>query len=133
MNNENIFSKILGITEDDEVQVEEIEEDPYDEEDHYVDPWWQHLINATKVCIENELTELQRKYILLYYKDGWTMEEIAALKGTTHQKVSNVLRAGERNLRKFLRYAHPNLLYLSENFEEPVKHENRRDSYIMNN
>ena len=51
----------------------------------------------------NCLTEVQKRRIKLYYFEDKTVEEIAKLEKTSHQAVSETIRKGIVNIRKFLK------------------------------
>lgn len=74
------------------------------------DPAYKHLKNAFRVAIRNELTEQQRTYIMSYYYDSLTMEEIARQFSVNKSTVSRTIRRAEQRLERVLRYAHPRLL-----------------------
>ena len=49
-----------------------------------------------------QLPEKQRRRLILYYFDGLTYEQIAAIEGCAFQVVAKSVRAAEKNLKKFL-------------------------------
>lgn len=51
----------------------------------------------------NCLSEIQKRRIKLYYFEDKTVEEIAKLEKTSHQAVSETIRKGIVNIRKFLK------------------------------
>ena len=51
----------------------------------------------------NCLSEVQKRRIKLYYFEDKTVEEIAKLEKTSHQAVSETIRKGIVNIRKFLK------------------------------
>ena len=69
------------------------------------DPAYRHLMNAFRVAARDELTEQQRTYIMAYYYNRLTMEEIAE-----QSTVSRTIKRAEQRLQRVLRYAHPRLL-----------------------
>ena len=52
-----------------------------------------------------DITEKQRKYLLLYYADGLNMNEIGRQEGVDKSTVSRTIRRGEERLRRCLRRA----------------------------
>ena len=74
------------------------------------DPAYRHLINAFRIAVRNELTEQQRTYIMAYYYDRLTMEEIAEQFTVNKSTVSRTIKRAEQRLQRVLRYAHPRLL-----------------------
>lgn len=74
------------------------------------DPAYEHLINATRVAIRDELTEIQRTYLMEYYQDKLLMREIAERHGVNTATVSRSIQKSEQQLKAVLRYAHPRLL-----------------------
>ena len=51
----------------------------------------------------NQLSDIQRRRIKLYYFEDKTVEEIAKIERTTHQAVSETIRSGLANIRKILK------------------------------
>ena len=51
----------------------------------------------------NQLSDIQRRRIKLYYFEDKTVEEIAKIERTTHQAVSETIRRGLANIRKILK------------------------------
>ena len=49
------------------------------------------------------LSDVQKRRIKLYYFEDKTIEEIAKLERTSHQAVSETIRAGIKNIRKMLK------------------------------
>lgn len=47
-----------------------------------------HLKKAAAVAIKRELTDVQREYLMLYFGDGYSMTEIAEIKGVAVSSVS---------------------------------------------
>lgn len=76
--------------------------------------FYKHLINALHVAIAEELTGQQRAYILAYYYDRNTQEEIAKKYSVNKSTVSRTIRTAEKKLEHVLRYASPRLLKASE-------------------
>lgn len=74
------------------------------------DPTYKHLMNAFRVAIRNELTEQQRTYLMAYYYERLTMEEIARQFSVNKATVSRTIKRAEQRLELVLRYAHPHLL-----------------------
>ena len=74
------------------------------------DPAYRHLMNAFRVAARDELTEQQRTYIMAYYYNRLTMEEIAEQFGVNKSTVSRTIKRAEQRLQRVLRYAHPRLL-----------------------
>lgn len=61
-------------------------------------------VRALRAAWATELTERQKYYILLYYHDKRTMEDIAAFCGVNVGTVSRTLARGRNRLRKVLRF-----------------------------
>ena len=74
------------------------------------DPAYRHLMNAFRVAARDELTEQQRTYIMAYYYNRLTMEEITEQFGVNKSTVSRTIKRAEQRLQRVLRYAHPRLL-----------------------
>lgn len=74
------------------------------------DPFHQHLLNAFRVAVIEELTEIQRTYIVAYYYDRNTMEEIAEKFAVNKSTVSRTINTAKKRLERVLRYASPILL-----------------------
>ena len=55
-------------------------------------------------ALHEDITEKQRKYLLLYYADGLNMNEIGRQEGVDKSTVSRTIRRGEERLRRCLRY-----------------------------
>ncbi len=51
----------------------------------------------------NQLSDIQKRRIELYYFENKTVEEIAIIEKTTHQAVSETIRNGVANIRKKLK------------------------------
>ncbi len=62
------------------------------------------VIRALRAAWATELTERQKYYILLYYHDRLTMQDIAARCGVNVGTVSRTLARGRNRLRKVLRF-----------------------------
>lgn len=86
------------------------------------DPAYRHLMNAFRVAARDELTEQQRTYIMAYYYNRLTMEEIAEQFGVNKSTVSRTIKRAEQRLQRVLRYAHPRLL------DHPEKSVTRKSS-----
>ncbi len=65
-----------------------------------------NLITALK----HDITPLQRTYIIEYYGQCLTMQEIAERHGVNKSTVSRTIARGRRRLQKFLKYGMKNLL-----------------------
>jgi len=74
------------------------------------DPAYRHLMNAFRVAIRDELTEQQRTYIMAYYFERLTMEEVSERFAVNKSTVSRTIKRAEQRLQRVLRYAHPRLL-----------------------
>ena len=46
------------------------------------------------------LTKKQQQVIYLYYREGWTLEQIAQQFGVTYQYIRQIRKKAERNLRR---------------------------------
>lgn len=53
---------------------------------------------------DRELTKTQRKYLLMYYQEVMTMQEIADCCGVDRATVSRTLRRARLRLRRVLQY-----------------------------
>ncbi len=73
-----------------------------------------HLINALRVALVEELTEQQHAYIVAYYYDRNTQEEIAKIFSVSKSTVSRTIKTAEKKLEHVLRYASPRLLKASK-------------------
>lgn len=62
------------------------------------------IVRAVRRAWQNELTDCQRKYLLLYYQDTMTMREIAARCGVNTATVSRTLKRARNRLRQVLQY-----------------------------
>lgn len=51
----------------------------------------------------NQLSDVQKRRIKLYYFEDKTVEEIAKMEKTTHQAVSETIRTGIANIKKILK------------------------------
>lgn len=70
----------------------------------------EHLRNALRFAIIQELTDQQREYLMAYCYEEKTMEEIAKERGVDKSTISRTISRGMKKLEKVLRYAHPQLL-----------------------
>ena len=61
-------------------------------------------------ALQEEVTPLQRKYLLLYYSEGLNMREIADRFGVERSTVSRTIQRGEGRLKRCLRYGAAALL-----------------------
>ena len=61
-------------------------------------------------ALREEVTARQRQVLFLYYEQGLTMKEIAALLGIDRSTVSRTMKRGETRLRRCLRYGGAALL-----------------------
>lgn len=107
---------IFGVGPNDNTQPEDEMIDPMTMDYYESDPWWEHLVNATRVAIIEELTDIERQYISAYYQEKLSVEEIAKEFGKSKTTVYNKIIKAEDKLRRVLRYAHPN--YLNQDIEE---------------
>ena len=64
-------------------------------------------------ALGEDVTECQRKYLVLYYQDGLTMEEIGERVGVNKSTVCRTLKRGEKRLERCLRYGAQSLLRAS--------------------
>lgn len=74
------------------------------------DPAYRHLMNAFRVAVRDELTEQQCTYIMAYYFERLTMEEVSERFAVNKSTVSRTIKRAEQRLQRVLRYAHPRLL-----------------------
>lgn len=51
----------------------------------------------------SQLSDTQKRRIILYYFENKTVEEIAVMEKTTHQAISKTIRKGIKDLRKILK------------------------------
>lgn len=84
--------------------------DLWNEQNNDGDLFHRHLINAFRIAIRDELTERQRTYIMAYYYDHLTMEEIAEKFAVNTSTVCRVISRAKKRLEHVLRYASPSLL-----------------------
>ena len=61
-------------------------------------------------ALRNDITERQREYMLMYYGQNMTMEEIAQHCHVNKSTVSRTLKRGRARLHRCLRYGASNLL-----------------------
>lgn len=61
-------------------------------------------------ALRQDITKQQRKYMMLYYGKGMTMEAIAKQCGVNKSTVSRTLSRGRKRLYRCLRYGASNLL-----------------------
>ena len=59
-----------------------------------------NLIHA----LQEDITEKQRTALLLYYGEGYTMQEIGEKLGVDKSTVSRTIKRGEKRLQRCLRY-----------------------------
>ena len=62
------------------------------------------LIRAVRAAWTSELTPCQKRYMLLYYRDLHTMQEIADFYGVNVGTVSRTLTRARNRLRRVIRY-----------------------------
>ncbi|MBR3269230.1 MAG: sigma-70 family RNA polymerase sigma factor [Oscillospiraceae bacterium] len=62
------------------------------------------ILRAIRGAWINELTDRQRYYLLLYYRDLHTMQDIAEISGVTIGTVSRTLRRARNRLKRVLQY-----------------------------
>ena len=62
------------------------------------------------MAIKEELTDLERESIMLYYGQRMNMVDIAAMKGTAPSSVSRNISRAEAKLKKVLKYGGKRLL-----------------------
>lgn len=79
------------------------------------------LKTVLRYAINQELTEKQREYLMLYFVDGKTMQEIAEIFSINKATVQKAICRAKENLLHILRYADPRFLEA----QTPVK--NKRD------
>ena len=65
-------------------------------------------------ALREEVTERQRRMLLLYYGEGQNMTEIGQLLGVNKSTVSRTIRRGEKRLQRCVRYGAGRLLRESE-------------------
>lgn len=70
-------------------------------------------IEILRAAIKNDLSEKQRAYLTLYYRDGMTQSEIGELYGIRKSAVSRTINRAIRNLKRVMRYADKRFLALS--------------------
>lgn len=107
---------IFGVGPNDNTQPEDEMIDPMTMDYYESDPWWDHLVNATKVAIMEELNEEERQFISSYYIEKMSVEDIAKQVGKSKTTVYSKIIKAEDKLRRVLRYAHPR--YLNQNLED---------------
>ena len=69
-----------------------------------------HTRNCIAVIMQNELTEKQRTYLLMYVVENKTLDQIASEMGVNKSTASRVVKAGRKKMAKFLAYTAPHLL-----------------------
>lgn len=67
-------------------------------------PEMKRLQNAISYAWKNELSPTQRRYFLLYYRDGLNMREVGARCRVAESTVSRTLTRARRTLRHYLMY-----------------------------
>ena len=55
-------------------------------------------------ALQEDITEKQRTALLLYYGEGYTMQEIGEKLGVDKSTVSRTIKRGEKRLQRCLRY-----------------------------
>lgn len=65
-------------------------------------------------ALRQDVTPCQREYMVLYYLEGRSMEEIARMKGVNKSTVSRTVKRGRERLYRCLRYGASNLLEQAE-------------------
>ena len=65
-------------------------------------------------ALRQDITEKQRRYMLLYYGQGMNMDAIARACGVSKSTVSRTLKRGRQRLYRCLRYGASNLLEQAE-------------------
>lgn len=68
------------------------------------------LRRALSQALREDVTEKQRRALLLYYGEGLNMTEIGQRLGVDKSTVSRTIRRGEKNLRRCVRYGAARLL-----------------------
>lgn len=63
-------------------------------------------------ALHEDISEKQRKYLLLYYGEGLNTVQIAAQEGVDKSTVARTIRRGEEALRRCLRYGAKRLLLM---------------------
>ena len=65
---------------------------------------YRHLVGSypklLAAVLKENLTKTQKYYIILYYRDGMTMEEIAKLCGVNRSTVSRTLKRARERLKR---------------------------------
>lgn len=61
-------------------------------------------------ALNEDITEKQRRYLMHYYGDGMSMEQIGARYGVDKSTISRTIKRGEGRLRRCLRYGAGRLL-----------------------
>lgn len=65
-----------------------------------------YTLKAIRMGLQNELTDIQRAY-LLEYLNGMTMPEIAMNHGVHKSTVSRTITRGKKKIEKVIRYSNP--------------------------
>ena len=65
-------------------------------------------------ALRQDITEKQRRYMVLYYGQGMSMDAIARTCGVNKSTVSRTLKRGRQRLYRCLRYGASNLLEQAE-------------------
>ena len=66
-----------------------------------------HAKVAALAAINQELTEVQKRYYIMYHLDGISIPKIAELEGVNRSTVSRTLTRASKKLARILRYAAP--------------------------
>lgn len=66
-------------------------------------------------AIEEDLTERQKEIVLLYYYDGYKMQDIAHKLGVCPSTISRTIAASKVKLRRCLKYGAKKLLNYTQN------------------
>ena len=87
-----------------------------------------HLMNAFRVALRDELTEQQRTYVVAYYYERLTMEEIADRFSVNKSTVCRTISRAMKRLERVLRYASP--LFLDKGCYMGIRKSNSRKRRI---
>lgn len=72
-----------------------------------------HTKRAVIVAIDRELSETQKRYFLMYFLEGKTIQQIADVCGVNKSTVSRVLATSRKRLADVVRYSSPQLMNAS--------------------
>lgn len=84
-----------------------------EDEEEILDPMYKHILNAVRVALKEEIKPIQADVLWKYYVEDMSMGEISKVLGKHETQIKATLERGEANLRRIIRFAHPDLLKFS--------------------